>query len=202
MLDYTRAESELDPVTSEGLGCLRLIESVSQCPSIAVSIPANKEGTQARTRSEDQAAPALLKFQEVLVKNHTVVNTRLDNLKMSESESQESIAVVKSEPGVGPNVGCKAIVQGQDSCTASSHCHSGTRQTRKRKMRLGGADTVDKENVTLFQSSDTPTVKRICREKTGTDWQTVLDVTAYGEEQRIRRDRAHTVTSAVTEEKK
>jgi hypothetical protein len=66
-------------------------------------------------------------------------------------------------------------------------------------MRLGGADTVDKENVTLFQSSDTPTVKRICREKTGTDWQTVLDVTAYGEEQRIRQDQAH--TSAVTEEK-
>ncbi|KAG1759546.1 hypothetical protein EDD22DRAFT_849151 [Suillus occidentalis] len=141
----------------------------------------------------------------LLQKNHTVVNTRLDNLKMSESESQESaammIAVVKSEPGVGPNVGCKAmLVQAQDSCTASSHCYSGTRQTRKRKMRVGGADTVDKENVTLFQSSDTPTIKCICREKTSTDWQTVLDVTAYGEEQRIRRDRAH--TSAVSEEKK
>jgi hypothetical protein len=73
MLDYTHAVSEFDPVTSdsEGLACLRVIETESRCPSIAVSIPANKEGTQARTLSEDQAAaPALLKFQEVLVVSH------------------------------------------------------------------------------------------------------------------------------------
>ncbi|KAG1767787.1 hypothetical protein EDD22DRAFT_844361 [Suillus occidentalis] len=204
MLDYTtHAESDarlgggdqpstpvLDPVTSEGLGCL--IESESQCPSIiAVSIPANgKEGTQARTRSEDQAAPALLKFQKVLV--------------MSESESQESaammVAVVKAEPGVSSKPGRKAVVQAQDSCTASSD--GVTHQTRKRK-RLGGVDAIDKENAqTLFQSGCTPaTIKRICREKTGTDWQTVLDVTAYGEEQRIRRDR-DTLAAAVTVEEK
>jgi hypothetical protein len=30
-------------------------------------------------------------------------------------------------------------------------------------------------------------VKRICREKTGTDWQTVLDIIKYGDEQRERR---------------
>lgn len=66
------------------------------------------------------------------------------------------------------------------------------------RLGLGDVDTVDKENVTLFQSN-TPAIKRICREKTGTDWQTVLDVTAYGEEQRIRRDRD---TAAVTEEEK
>jgi hypothetical protein len=31
-------------------------------------------------------------------------------------------------------------------------------------------------------------VKRICREKTGTDWQTVLDVIKYGEEQQTMKN--------------
>jgi hypothetical protein len=73
---------------------------------------------------------------------------------------------------------------------------SGNNQTRKRKF--GGVDTVDKENVLFLNGRCIPTVKRICREKTGTDWQTVLDVIAYGEEQNSRRDK----DMAVTEEEK
>ncbi|KAG1728862.1 uncharacterized protein EDB91DRAFT_1253292 [Suillus paluster] len=113
-----------------------------------------------------------------------IINTRLalDNLRMSKSESQEA-ATMRIEAGAGPNFGCKVIVQAQDSHTASS----GTRQTRKRK--IGGVDTIDKENVLFPNGCGTLTIKRICWEKTGTDWQTVLDVIAYGEEQRNRRDK-------------
>jgi hypothetical protein len=52
----------------------------------------------------------------------------------------------------------------------------------------------DKENVSLnCHGSFTPAIrvvtgKRICREKTGTEWQTVLDVIKYGEEQRSRQE--------------
>lgn len=94
------------------------------------------------------------------------------------NESQKGGAVAR------PNFGCKVAV----SCTASSS----TCQTRKRK--IGGVDTVDKENVPFPARNDMPAVKRICREKTGTEWQTVLDVIAYNEEQRKGRDKYMAVT--------
>ncbi|KAG1744075.1 uncharacterized protein EDB91DRAFT_1080883 [Suillus paluster] len=124
----------------------------------------------------------------MLQKNIINTHLALDNLRMSESESQEAAAMRIAEAGAGPNFGCKVIVQAQDSHTASS----GTRQTHKRK--IGGVDTVDKENVLFPNGCGTPTIKRICREKTGTNWQTVLDVIAYGEEQRNRRDKDMVVT--------
>jgi hypothetical protein len=37
--------------------------------------------------------------------------------------------------------------------------------------------------------------KRICREKTGTDWQTVLDINQYGEEIQNRQNK--TVTKEI-----
>ncbi|KAG1729885.1 hypothetical protein EDD22DRAFT_853051 [Suillus occidentalis] len=184
MLDHAHADDSdardggkpstlvLDPVTSEGLGDLIQSESPS-CPSTAV--PTNKEKTQARTQNEDQAA--LLKCQKK-------IGTRLDNLKMSESKSQGAAAAAmgkaKAETS-GPNFRLRVVEQ-EDSCIAAG---SDTRQPRKRKV--GGIDNVNKENV-LFPNG-TPAIKRICREKTGTDWQTVLDVNAYSEEQRQRRDK-------------
>ncbi|KAG2126960.1 hypothetical protein DEU56DRAFT_915906 [Suillus clintonianus] len=79
---------------------------------------------------------------------------------------------------------------GQASCTA-------TRQTCKRKIdSIDGVDAEHggKENIPL---SDAPaTVKRICREKTGTDWSSVLDIVEYGEER--RRQSEGTVAQAVT----
>lgn len=74
---------------------------------------------------------------------------------------------------------------------------SDTRETRKRKI----ACTIstdrdaheDSENQPLNHhgSLDTPiTIKRICREKTGTDWQTVLDLVKYGEERQSRQNEA------------
>ncbi|KAG1723494.1 hypothetical protein EDB19DRAFT_1834576 [Suillus lakei] len=107
---------------------------------------------------------------------------------MSKSESEETAAmrIVRADPGAGPNFGCKVIVQAQDSCTASSN----TCQTHKRK--IGGVDTVNKENILFLNGI--PATKHICREKTGTNWQTVLNVTVYGEEQQIRQDQDIAVT--------
>lgn len=71
-----------------------------------------------------------------------------------------------------------------------------TRETRKRKI----ACTIstdrdaheDSENQPLNHHgslSSTPiAIKRICREKTGTDWQTVLDLVKYNEERQSRQD--------------
>jgi hypothetical protein len=55
-----------------------------------------------------------------------------------------------------------------------------THQSRKRKQDQADSD---KENISLTRH---PAAKRICREKTGTEWQTVLDVVKFGEEQRER----------------
>ncbi|KAG1758200.1 hypothetical protein EDD22DRAFT_850210 [Suillus occidentalis] len=117
---------------------------------------------------------------------------------MSKSESQQDATVTMkiSEAGAAPVFGCELVVQAQKSkpYTASSDAH----QTHKRK--LGGVDTVNKENALFPNVHCTlgPSVKRIRREKTGTDWQSVLDVIAYGEEQNNRQDKDKDV--AVTKE--
>jgi hypothetical protein len=95
--------------------------------------------------------------------------------------------------GTGPNFRLGVILDQEDSCLAGSNT---TFQTRKRKV--GSIDNVNKENV-LFPNGRAPAIKRICREKTGTDWQTVLDVNAYNEEQRQRRD--HDMAISTVEEK-
>lgn len=85
----------------------------------------------------------------------------------------------------GPNFRLRVIEQlEEDSCIAAG---SDTRPSQARKRKVGGVDNINKENV-LFPNG-APAIKRICREKTGTDWQTVLDLNAYSEEQRQRRDK-------------
>lgn len=81
------------------------------------------------------------------------------------------------------------ILRARASCTANH-------QTCKRKIDShDGVDTVtDKENI-MISLGHTPTIKRICREKSGTEWQSVLDVIEFGEEQR-RKD---TVTLVMEE---
>lgn len=54
------------------------------------------------------------------------------------------------------------------------------RQNYKRKIdNVQDHDTIKDSDI--YQNF-APVVKRICREKTGTDWQTVLDIIKYGEE--------------------
>jgi hypothetical protein len=80
-------------------------------------------------------------------------------------------------------------IQAQNSCTISPK----TCQTRKRKIDNvidnddGKLDSND-ENVSPNTTSSI-VVKRICREKTGTDWQTVLNLLEYDAEKRGRQTR-------------
>lgn len=65
--------------------------------------------------------------------------------------------------------------------------HTATRQSCKRKPdQIDSDDNSDKENM-LSPTRPAPAVKRIRREKTGTEWQTVLDVVKFGEEQRHKQ---------------
>lgn len=100
---------------------------------------------------------------------------------------------MEKKVGADPNFGCEVVapLEAQNPCTASTTRH----QTRKRKITCAGVGTVDKENLVVFLN-DAPAAqpKRICREKTGTDWQTVLDVIAYGEERNRRQWQDTTVT--------
>ncbi|KAG1758093.1 hypothetical protein EDD22DRAFT_850313 [Suillus occidentalis] len=68
-----------------------------------------------------------------------------------------------------------------------------TRQSRKRKLNKVDSDDTnsDKENISLPRPA--PRAKRIRREKTGTEWQTVLDLVKFEEEQR-RREQNEAVT--------
>ncbi|KAG1899037.1 uncharacterized protein F5891DRAFT_981433 [Suillus fuscotomentosus] len=66
--------------------------------------------------------------------------------------------------------------------------HTATRQSYKRKLdQIESDDNSDKENIVLSPTRSAPAVKRIRREKTGTEWQTVLDVVKFGEEQRRKQ---------------
>ncbi|KAG2337979.1 hypothetical protein BDR05DRAFT_1004601 [Suillus weaverae] len=50
----------------------------------------------------------------------------------------------------------------------------------------------DKEDLSLNLAPAVTCGKRICREKTGTDWQTVLDIIQYGKEKQNRQNEAAT----------
>ncbi|KAG1844887.1 hypothetical protein C8R48DRAFT_780105 [Suillus tomentosus] len=67
---------------------------------------------------------------------------------------------------------------------ARALCTTSVRQTHKRKIE--DVDTkldTDQENFDISPNpAPVETQKRICREKTGTDWQTVLDIVKYGEQ--------------------
>jgi hypothetical protein len=86
----------------------------------------------------------------------------------------------------------------EPTCIPASHGITCGTRNLKRTIECIAADSrdtdSDKENISLnCHGSFTPAIrvvtgKRICREKTGTEWQTVLDVIKYGEEQRSRQE--------------
>ncbi|KIK36996.1 hypothetical protein CY34DRAFT_109299 [Suillus luteus UH-Slu-Lm8-n1] len=88
--------------------------------------------------------------------------------------------------------------QAEPTCIPASHgitCGTCNLKRTIECIATGRRDTdSDKENVSLdCHGSFTPAIqvvtgKCICREKTGTEWQTVLDVIKYGEEQRSRQE--------------
>ncbi|KAG0704145.1 hypothetical protein DFH29DRAFT_997852 [Suillus ampliporus] len=125
------------------------------------------------------AAPVQLLTQ---YQDKNVITACLD--KVLENQKAAAIMVLKLMKVMN--------TQTQDSCIPTSI----TRRTRKRTIECVAADSrnADKENVSLnchygslTVTPATVTGKRICQEKTGTDWQTVLDVIKYGEEQQSRQ---------------
>ncbi|KAG2147495.1 hypothetical protein DEU56DRAFT_753361 [Suillus clintonianus] len=111
--------------------------------------------------SEVAALVQLPKYRELLCSDKILKNQRPDQ-------------ALRTKPEVGPR-GCH-VMGARASCIA-------TRQACKRKIDNHDGVETDKENITI-SLSHTPAIKRICREKSGTDWQTVLDIDEYGEEQR------------------
>ncbi|KAG2740264.1 hypothetical protein P692DRAFT_20823022 [Suillus brevipes Sb2] len=70
-------------------------------------------------------------------------------------------------------------------CRAQTSCTT-SRPTYKRKFDSHDGVDTNKEHIKTSQDH-TRTIKRICREKSGTDWQSVFDVIEYGKEQQRRR---------------
>jgi hypothetical protein len=92
-------------------------------------------------------------------------------------------------------VGDEAVIRAQASPSRST----ATCRSRKRKIdRVAfSGDNSDKENMPLSHGCPAPATKRICREKTGTEWQSVLDIVKFSEEQEGRKQ-----NEVVTEEGK
>lgn len=78
----------------------------------------------------------------------------------------------------GNRVGGEVVTRAQASPSRTATC-----QSRKRKMDQANSDgdNSNKENILLTRPA--PAAKRICREKTGTEWETVLDIVKFGEGQ-------------------
>jgi hypothetical protein len=90
----------------------------------------------------------------------------------------------------------KSVTKVVNARAQASECID-TRETHKRKIACVGVDCdAHKENESPGHhgSLSTPAaIKRICREKTGTDWQTVLDIVNYSEERRSRQNKASAI---------
>jgi hypothetical protein len=87
----------------------------------------------------------------------------------------------------------KSVTKVVNARAQASECID-TRETHKRKIACVGVDCdahKEDESPGHHGSLSTPAaIKRICREKTGTDWQTVLDIVNYSEERRSRQNEA------------
>ncbi|KAG1864349.1 hypothetical protein F4604DRAFT_1683362 [Suillus subluteus] len=117
---------------------------------------------------------ASLSHSSLRVKENERLSTAITTLSPAQKTEAESAKSCEVILGAQPEASCTTVA-------------SSTHQIHKRKI-----DTVDpnhyadKENMRLSPSLDrtAPATKHICREKTGTDWQTVLDIVKYGKEQR------------------
>ncbi|KAG1876133.1 hypothetical protein C8R48DRAFT_669328 [Suillus tomentosus] len=76
---------------------------------------------------------------------------------------------------------------------AATYYPGQTRSCKRKPDQTDFNDNFDKENIS--PTSPAPAVKRIRREKTGTEWQTVLDVVKFGEEQRRKEEEIKACTA-------
>ncbi|KAG1730222.1 hypothetical protein EDD22DRAFT_853027 [Suillus occidentalis] len=126
---------------------------------------------------------------EVLVAA-TLVHPKLCVDKILSKLPSESIVAQALKSEVGPR-GRHVVLQARASEFRTSIVAAATHQTRKRKIDSCDGVDADKENIKISLShASAPTIKRICREKTGTEWQTVLDVVEYDKEQQRKRTKS------------
>ncbi|KAG1885328.1 uncharacterized protein F5891DRAFT_1201910 [Suillus fuscotomentosus] len=92
---------------------------------------------------------------------------------------KDSDIVQPDEQKEDENITAGAGCVGGDAIEAQASQTTGmsTRQIRKRKINdVNGNHGSDTDENVLFPNPVPTVVKRICRERTGTDWQTVLDI--------------------------
>ncbi|KAG1869629.1 hypothetical protein F4604DRAFT_1927043 [Suillus subluteus] len=114
--------------------------------------------------------------------------SRTLDARIGQPDEQKENKTMQAEVG---RVG-GGVIQARASRTTSA------RQTYKRKIE--DVDTEPETDQENFDISPNPapveTRKRICREKTGTDWQMVLDIIKYGE-QRSRQSQMEDIKANI-----
>ncbi|KAG0693738.1 hypothetical protein DFH29DRAFT_881232 [Suillus ampliporus] len=147
----------------------------SELPPALTTVHKKNHSTESRTQYYGAAAwGQLMKHQDHA---HMIVGGKdpgpvpsIDATILLNGQQKEMKAKAKAISG------SEGMIQAQASCIA------GRQTPRKRKINYDIHNTVtNKENVICLNPG--PAVKCICREKMGTDWQTVLDVVKYNEEQ-------------------
>ncbi|KAG1792659.1 uncharacterized protein HD556DRAFT_1444336 [Suillus plorans] len=128
------------------------------------------------------------RYQEVV---EIVIAASPSHSSLREKENQRLSAAITTAPSparktveAGSAKSCEVILRAQlEVSCAKVACSTHP----KRKIdNIDPNHCTDKEKVRLSSPSPdctAPATKRICREKTGTDWQTVLDIIKHGEEQ-------------------
>ncbi|KAG1763133.1 hypothetical protein EV702DRAFT_1205805 [Suillus placidus] len=124
--------------------------------SVSINVPVNEEKRSRMLHTRHQGT-ALEQSQTV----KQLSNDDIAGVRIGQPDEQKENIIVQSEAG---RVG---------AVRARAFGTTWARQTCKRKIE---DDKVSPNPAPVVAR------KRICREKTGTDWQTVLDITEYGEE--------------------
>ncbi|KAG1853053.1 hypothetical protein F4604DRAFT_1933518 [Suillus subluteus] len=137
--------------------------------SFVIATVSTNEKKRSRTCHTHHRGAPLEQSQTFKLSNDNIVDARIG--QPDEQKENKTMQAEASRVGGG-------VIQARASRTTSA------RQTYKRKIE--DFDTKPDTNQENFDISPNPapveTWKCICREKTGTDWQTVLDIIKYGEQ--------------------
>ncbi|KAG1862319.1 hypothetical protein C8R48DRAFT_773765 [Suillus tomentosus] len=158
-----------------------LHESESPPVTIIQVVPKNEEKRFHTSRARRGGAPFQqfrIELAKVVRENHkthwkvwkdvhkTIMKKDSDIVQPDEQKEDENITA-----------GASCVSGDAIEAQASQTTGMSTRQIRKRKINdVNGNHGSDTDENILFPNPVPTVVKRICRERTGTDWQTVLDI--------------------------
>ncbi|KAG1759564.1 hypothetical protein EDD22DRAFT_955773 [Suillus occidentalis] len=128
--------------------------------TVSTTVPADESLNKSRTFQTRHQSTALEQSQTL----EQLSNRDITGVRVGQPDEQKENKSVQTENG---RVG---VLRAQPFRVSS------VRQTCKRKTK----DALNHDTDQVFPKPAPR--KRICREKTGTDWQTVLDIVAYSEE--------------------